>query len=346
MLFAQLEMHRFVCGLFGALLSLSLAAKDDAKPPKPFELDCERRSFDLSISAQFLLDELGSINNRLERSEYGPLLNKLSEILAWLEELAAKMNDALLDRTLKNLTHYLAHYPARAAEAETFSARRFAFLRKVIAIDSRRTLKAEILDPMAALIPLTWGALKFSPLVEELRPSWQQSLQSYWLSEGWTQAIQLRGLRLANEHEKEHALRFAGACSNLDEGHREGARRRQLKNSMASRLVFIGPHLVGALKLMHNKSMLALNNFRDKNGRLIIARGAVYRVPEALVLQALETPNELRDVVWPEDADFPVYPLLSLHTARAQNPGDYQREIDELATTLLSQEFPKIFLKP
>lgn len=300
---------------------------------------CETRA--LSPTIRRVLGDLEATNRLLEGPEADRALSEASLVVAWLEEISLHINTGELERTLRNLTKFFMNQRPPFSEVESISSRIYSLLSKTYTINRKTKVDLSLLNQMSELLPRSWAALKFALVFDELPSSWRGKLIEYWLSPKWTQASRLPGLRLASEEERNKHLQYAGHCANLDEGHRTGTRLRLEGKSLASALVFIGPHLVGALKFKGNKSMLALNDFRDSSGRLVITRGMVYQVREDLVDRMLGQ-SGLSDFYFPENVDFPVFPLISLFSQRTEIPGDYQREVDELAQQLLSRDFPKI----
>lgn len=253
-----------------------------------------------ALEAINLLFEKGRLTDSALKKRH-PELGSIGEMIfndmqLWADLVPRK----LIARTLKNLLTYELGSVRKYGDADDLSKLASNYLGVFLNYVRLYGDDKKFIDRAADLIPISRGALRFSAFFAELPKSWQKQMRRYWLSEDFSSAPQLRGLRLIDEDTQEE-LEECGTCPDMDHGHIEGH---------DSHLVYLGGVLLGSLKLWGDPSMIALNDVADDKGRLVVARGMVYGVSKKIVARA--TTDRAGFIKLRRGSDFPVHPKISI----------------------------------
>lgn len=270
-----------------------------------------------------LIDALKMINHLLEAKKvysHDEALVKLplggisfllfEEAELWVDLVPA----ALLARTLHNLRRFeMAHF---LQNPDPDVAALFSYMGRIFVEKAALLIKAlgadhPVFDEYADVMAVTRKAPQLVGDFDLLPKSWKLVLQKQWRVGDWQRAPRLAGLRTVDWKKGERLVVECGTCSDMDSGHRLGLSKKALR-SQQSTLIYVGDFLVGALKYEGDSSMLALNNFADKDGHVQIVSGMVYAISSRIV-------DELRGQ-YPHPAalhldaniEFPVHPKISL----------------------------------
>lgn len=237
----------------------------------------------------------------------------IPEMLKHFDDWAPQLSAPLLSRTLFNLAQVSVdrHKHLGNTESKWVSKRGAVFMNimettlKYLSPDDRAFRR------MTYFIGKTRKALAFTPDLEIMPPTWRAAMERHWLRPDWKEAPQLPNLFWIKDHAPGDGLEVAGHCSNMSRTHHNGILGTGFLRKLSSP-VMIGPYLIGALKWDGDCSLLALNNFRDSNGRLVIVAGMTY------MMTAKYIPHRPRDgekaplINLALDSKFQVHPLLSV----------------------------------
>ncbi len=121
-----------------------------------------------------------------------------------------------------------------------------------------------------------------------------------------------------------HGSHHAGTCQNMSHGHLEtlgvGPKEEPLADLRNTILIRVQGHLVGALKMVGDKSMIALRNVVNSNGDTTLCFGGVYLLPLALVERLSAIPRHIENEWTGIDlADLAVKPSTFLLNENAWN---------------------------
>lgn len=237
----------------------------------------------------------------------------IAELLENFEIWSRKISTVLLSRTLCNVADFsIAFYKhMRSSETKPMSKRGYLFLKLLMPMRALLAFDDPAFRRMAYFVGRTRTALRFTPFMDAMPREWRLAMQRHWLRPGWDSAPQLPMLRWVAKQNPGDVFEVAGHCPKMSLLHHGGLICDGLFRKPSS-LLYIGPHLVGALKWDGDVSMLALNNFRDAQGRLVIAEGMTYMVARTLIPKTPSWGAQVPDIFLPLGTEFPVTPLLSI----------------------------------